>query len=105
MAHKLILAGGEEISSGYQKTLSLQRVSLSQWVNTQEALTCGSVCADCLEASLLSQQEHIPFLPEILWNFEKMGRRSGFSTAKSWKKREKDSTPLRPMTACGSWIR
>lgn len=77
MAHKLILAGGEEISSGYQKTLSLQRVSLSQWVNTQEALTCGSVCADCLEVSLLSQQEHIPISPGDSMELWKDGEKIG----------------------------
>lgn len=51
--HTLILPDGGQISSGTGVLPSLQKVTLTQKVNTCEALTCGSVFSACLEVSLL----------------------------------------------------
>ena len=61
--HSLLLPNGSKITSGTGEIPALQKVTITQKVNTQEALTCGSVFASCLEASLLCAGERPEVLP------------------------------------------
>lgn len=56
--HKLYLADGSCLSSGALP--ALQKVSLTQRVNTGQALAFGSVFSACLEATLLAGENPLP---------------------------------------------
>lgn len=58
--HTILLPDGGRISSGPEAVISLQKVTLSQKVNTYDALTCGSVFSACLEVLLLCQADTLP---------------------------------------------
>lgn len=58
--HTLLLPDGSQISSGAEASVSIQRVELTQKVNTKQALTCGSVFSACLQVSLLSADGTLP---------------------------------------------
>lgn len=58
--HSLLLPDGTILSSGRDRLPVLQRVSLTQKVNTEQDLTCGSVFASMLEVTLLCQDSQMP---------------------------------------------
>ena len=59
-AHSLLLPDGTILSSGQNSLPALQRVNLTQKVNTEQDLVCGSVFASMLEATLLCQDSQMP---------------------------------------------
>ena len=58
--HTFLLPDGGELSSGPGKSIVIQKVVLTQQVNTQEALSFGSVFSSCLEAQLFSTADSLP---------------------------------------------
>lgn len=58
--HSLFLPDGTILSSGQNSLPALQRVNLTQKVNTEQDLACGSVFASMLEATLLCQDSQMP---------------------------------------------
>lgn len=59
--HTFLLPDGGALSSGPGKSIVIQKVVLTQQVNTQEALAFGSVFSSCLEAQLFSTADSLPF--------------------------------------------
>ena len=58
--HSLLLPDGTILSSGKNSLPALQRVNLTQKVNTEQDLACGSVFASMLEVTLLCQDTQMP---------------------------------------------
>ncbi len=75
--HSLILPNGGKIASGPEENPSIKKVTLTQKVNTEGALTCGSVFAACLEVTLLCDAEQVGICPgdrvELYRGEEKQG--------------------------------
>ncbi len=58
--HSLLLPDGSILSSGKDSLPALQKVRLTQKVNTGQELSCGSVFASMLEATLLCPEGQMP---------------------------------------------
>ena len=66
MKTKLILPGGEEISSGVSGQNAVKSFSWTQCVNDSQELTVGSVCSAMVEITILGQELNICAGDEIL---------------------------------------
>ena len=58
--HSLLLPDGTILSSGKNSLPALQKVNLTQKVNTEQDLACGGVFSSMLEATLLCQDNQLP---------------------------------------------
>lgn len=74
--HTILLPDGRALTSGLGVSPSIRKVTLTQQVNTEQALTCGSVFSACLEAQLFCEEEMPVFVGdrvELQRNGEKQG--------------------------------
>ena len=77
----MILPDGTALFSGADQANAIQSVTLTQCVNSDEDLTLGSVCANMMEATILTPGVACPWGPGMRWSCI---RWMGMDSAAKW---------------------